>query len=218
MVRVLGGRARAATVSALLVAVVVVLTGCGAESPAGGGQSGAPLGDAKSSSDVDVATAKMVAAKKASKVEECRAGSASDGGLPSIELPCLGGGESVDLASFEGPMVINLFQGFCAPCKEEMPALQSFHETYGDEVPVIGIDVMDTVPGVALEEAISRGVTFPMYADPGGELQGGSLTARAVPTTYVLSASGEVQLLQMGGMTSEDQVKELVEQKLGIAL
>ena len=115
-------------------------------------------------------------------------------------------------------MVINLFQGFCAPCKEEMPALQSFYESYGDEVPVIGIDVMDTVPGVALEEAISRGVTFPMYADPGGELQGGPLTARAVPATYVLSSSGEVELLQMGGMTSAAQVKELVEKKLGIEL
>lgn len=204
-----------AAVSAVLLAV---LAGCGTESSSGGGQSGAPLGDGPSSSSVDVATDEMVAAKKASKVEACRAGSASDGGLPSIELACLGGGESVDLASFEGPLVINLFQGFCAPCKEEMPALQSFYETYGDEVPVIGIDVMDTVPGVALEEAISRGVTFPMYADPGGELQGGPLTARAVPATYVLSSSGKVELLQMGGMTSATQVKELVEEKLGITL
>ncbi|MFE6511101.1 TlpA family protein disulfide reductase [Nocardioides sp. NPDC057767] len=204
-----------AAVAALLLAS---LAGCGTESPAGGGQSGAPLGDGPSASNVDVATDDMVAAKKASDVEECRPGPASDGGLPAIELPCLGGGESVDLASFQGPMVINLFQGFCAPCKEEMPALQSFYETYGDEVPVIGIDVMDTVPGVALEEAISRGVTFPMYADPGGDLQGGPLTARAVPATYVLSSSGEVELLQMGGMTSANQVKELVEKKLGITL
>ncbi|GGU23303.1 TlpA family protein disulfide reductase [Nocardioides albus] len=218
MVRALGSRTRVATVAVLTVAALAVLAGCGTESPDGGGQSGAPLADGNSSSEVDVATPEMVAAKKASEVEECRPGSASDGGLPSVELPCLGGGESVDLASFEGPLVINLFQGFCAPCKEEMPALQTFHETYGDEVPVIGIDVMDTVPGVALEEAISRGVTFPMYADPGGELQGGSLTARAVPTTYVLSSSGEVKLLQMGGMTSADQVKELVEEKLGITL
>lgn len=214
MVRALGRRARVASAAALLLAV---LAGCGTDSSSGGGQSGAPLPD-EPSSKVNVATAEMVAAKKASKVEACQAGPASDGGLPSIELPCLGGGESVDLASFEGPMVINLFQGFCAPCKEEMPALQSFYETYGEEVPVIGIDVMDTVPGVALEEAISRGVTFPMYADPGGELQGGPLTARAVPATYVLSSSGDVELLQMGGMTSATQVKELVEKKLGITL
>ncbi|MFJ9392468.1 TlpA family protein disulfide reductase [Nocardioides sp. NPDC101246] len=200
--------------AALLLAV---LAGCGTDSSDGGGQSGAPLAN-EPSSKVNVATAEMVAAKKASKVEACEEGPASDGGLPSIVLACLGGGESADLASFEGPMVINLFQGFCAPCKEEMPALQSFYETYGDEVPVIGIDVMDTVPGVALEEAISRGVTFPMYADPGGELQGGPLTARAVPATYVLSSSGEVELLQMGGMTSATQVKELVEKKLGITL
>ena len=208
------GRCAGAAVAAVLLAV---LAGCGTESSSGG-QSGAPLGDGPSSSSVDVATDAMVAAKKASKVEACQAGSASDGGLPALELPCLGGGETVDLASFEGPLVINLFQGFCAPCKEEMPALQSFYETYGDEVPVIGIDVMDTVPGVALEEAISRGVTFPMYADPGGELQGGPLTARAVPATYVLSSSGKVELLQMGGMTSAAQVKELVEKKLGITL
>jgi thiol-disulfide isomerase/thioredoxin len=214
MVRALGRRARVASAAVLLLAV---LAGCGTDSSSGGGQSGAPLAD-EPSSKVNVATAEMVAAKKASKVEACEEGPASDGGLPSIVLPCLGGGESADLASFEGPMVINLFQGFCAPCKEEMPALQSFYETYGDEVPVIGIDVMDTVPGVALEEAISRGVTFPMYADPGGELQGGPLTARAVPATYVLSSSGEVELLQMGGMTSASQVKELVEKKLGIEL
>ena len=216
MVRALGSEARAATAAAPLLVVLVVLAGCGAG--ASGGQSGAPLGDEPSSSDVDVATEKMVAAKDASDVEPCRPGSASDGGLPAIELQCLGGGEPADLASFEGPLVINLFQGFCAPCKEEMPALQSFYKTYGDRVPVIGIDVMDTVPGVALEEAISRGVTFPMYADPGGELQGGPLTARAVPATYVLSSSGEVELLQMGGMTSATQVKELVEKKLGITL
>lgn len=214
MVRALGRRARVVSAAALLLAV---LAGCGTDSSNGGGQSGAPLAD-EPSSEVNVATAEMVAAKKASKVEACQEGPASDGGLPSIVLPCLGGGESADLASFEGPMVINLFQGFCAPCKEEMPALQSFYETYGDEVPVIGIDVMDTVPGVALEEAISRGVSFPMYADPGGELQGGPLTARAVPATYVLSSSGEVELLQMGGMTSATQVKELVEKKLGITL
>ncbi|MFD4328459.1 TlpA family protein disulfide reductase [Nocardioides sp. NPDC058538] len=213
MVRALGRRSRVASAAALLLAV---LAGCG-NSSSGGGQSGAPLAD-EPSSKVNVATAEMVAAKRASKVEACEEGPASDGGLPSIVLPCLGGGEFADLASFEGPMVINLFQGFCAPCKEEMPALQSFYETYGDEVPVIGIDVMDTVPGVALEEAISRGVTFPMYADPGGELQGGPLTARAVPATYVLSSSGEVELLQMGGMTSAAQVKELVEKKLGIEL
>ncbi|MFE7227243.1 TlpA family protein disulfide reductase [Nocardioides sp. NPDC057577] len=214
MVRALGRRARVVSAAALLLAV---LAGCGTDSSNGGGQSGAPLAD-EPSSKVNVATAEMVAAKKASKVEACQEGPASDGGLPSIVLACLGGGESADLATFEGPMVINLFQGFCAPCKEEMPALQSFYETYGDEVPVIGIDVMDTVPGVALEEAISRGVTFPMYADPGGELQGGPLTARSVPATYVLSSSGEVELLQMGGMTSATQVKELVEKKLGITL
>ncbi|MFT4081737.1 MAG: TlpA disulfide reductase family protein [Nocardioides sp.] len=173
---------------------------------------------APSGSDIDVATAEMVAMKARSDVEPCPTAQTRDGGLPSVTLKCLGGGRDVDLSRLEGPLVINMFQGECAPCKKEMPALEAFYRQYGDRVPVLGVDVIDTIPGVALRQAIHRGVTFPMVADPGGELQGSSLSVSGVPTTYLLTADGSVTRLQRGGMDSEAQVRRLVEQKLGITL
>ena len=91
---------------------------------------------------------------------------------PEITLPCLGGGTSVDLSSLRGPLVLSFWYAGCEPCKEEMPALQAFHDQYGDRVPVIGVDFQDQYPGSALEEARKRGVTYPSLADPGGDLQG----------------------------------------------
>ena len=50
-----------------------------------------------------------------------------------------------------------------------MPALQEFYETYGDQVDVVGIDYQDTQPRAALELA-AVGVTYPLVADPGGDI------------------------------------------------
>ena len=40
------------------------------------------------------------------------------GALPTITLPCLGGGTSVDLSTLKGPLVLSLWQAGCAPCRE----------------------------------------------------------------------------------------------------
>lgn len=206
----------------LLVALMAcaLLAGCGSSGGDAGGQAGGPIGSAPppDAGRANPASPDLVAKRKASHLEACALGSGSDGGLPKVTLPCLGGGPSASLAGFHGPLVINLFQGFCEPCRQEMPALAAFYKTYGKKVPVIGIDTMDTQPGVALDRAIQRGITFPLYADPVGDLQGSSLSAHFVPTTYVLTTDGKVELLQSGGMKSAAQVKHLVEQKLGITL
>lgn len=205
-----------------LVATCVLSVGlvaCGSSSDDAGGQAGGPVGSVSSSGGrADPAAPDLVAKRKASHLEACAPGPAKDGGLPDVTLPCLGGGRSASLASFHGPLVINFFQGFCEPCREEMPALAAFYKTYGAKVPVIGIDTMDTQPGIALDRAIRRGITFPLYADPAGDLQGSPLSVRGVPTTFVLTADGKVEPLQSGGMKSAAQVKKLVEAKLGVSL
>jgi len=169
-------------------------------------------------STIDVATPDMVTMKAKSKVQACPTSQTTKGGLPATTLPCLGGGRKVDLSTLKGPLLVNFFQGACDPCRKEMPALEAFYAKYGAAVPVLGIDALDTIPGVALRQAIHRGVTFPMVADPDGDLQGGPLSITNFPTTYLLTADGTVELLQKGGMTSAGQVKKLVEAKLGTSL
>ena len=145
-----------------LAAVLVLLVGCDDETQFVPGPG---------PSKVDVDTPELRELKAEIGLEPCRPGPGG-GALPAVTLPCLGGGKSVDLSSLRGPLVLSLWQAGCEPCKEEMPALQAFHEQYGDAVPVLGVDFADTYPGSALEEAGERGVTYPSLADPGGDLHG----------------------------------------------
>jgi thiol-disulfide isomerase/thioredoxin len=169
-------------------------------------------------SNVKVDTPAYRVLKTKAGIEDCPAAQTSDGGLPEASLPCLGGGTRVDLSTLRGPLMINLWYAACAPCRQEMPALAAFYKSYGDRVAVLGIDSMDTMPGAALELARKSGVTYPLVADPGGDLQGTDLSVRGYPYFYFLSADGTLSKPVAGGLDSLDEVKDLVEQQLGISL
>lgn len=168
-------------------------------------------------SNVDVDTPQLRALRTSAGIEPCAPGQATDGGLPDVTLQCLGGGEPVDLASLQGPLVLNFWQAACEPCRAEMPALQQFHQRYGDRVPIIGIDSNDVFPGSALELARDTGVTYPLLADPGGELQGTDLRVPGLPTFFFLSADGELSSAS-GGLDTVDEIVAMVESHLGIDL
>ncbi|WP_051218025.1 TlpA family protein disulfide reductase [Nocardioides insulae] len=195
-------RCGAFAVLATTVAAALVLSGCSGDSPR--------MVTAPPPADVDVAAPEMVQAKQQGGVEECPAPQTEGGALPAVTLDCLGGGRAVDLSTLEGPLVINFFQAACEPCRLEMPALQEFHRKYGDRVALLGIDSNDTYPGVALDEAISRGVTYPMVADPGGDLQKTKLRITGYPQFWILDEEGELHF-HSGGLTSLDQVVDMVE-------
>ena len=170
-------------------------------------------------SKVKVDTPELVGLKAEIGMEDCVPGPGG-GSLPAITLPCLGGGTGVDLSSLRGPMVLSLWQAGCAPCREEMPALQAFDDQYGDQVPVLGVDFADQYPASALEEAGERGVTYPSLADPGGDLMDTDAFAkiRGMPVMYFLDADGAVAYVKFGGVDSADAVADLAREHLGVEL
>ena len=185
-------------------ALVLATTACGS-TPAGSN----PDDNNVSPSTVNVASPDMVALKAKAHVEPCPAPQTTRGGLPNQTLKCLGGGRAVDLSTLKGPLVINVFQAACTECIKEEPALEAFHKDHGSQYPVLGIDGSDTYPGVALQEAVQRGVTYPMVADPGGDLQGGPLNVNNFPTFFFLHADGQITQA-VGGKTSEAQILQMV--------
>jgi thiol-disulfide isomerase/thioredoxin len=123
---------------------------------------------------VDVDTRELRAQKKAAGIEDCPTSKhrpPADRALPDISLPCLGGGPGIDLSTLRGPLVINLWAQWCAPCREELPYYQRLHEEGAGKVRVLGIDYLDPQPGGALALAEATGVTFPSLADPDGRLR-----------------------------------------------
>lgn len=178
----------------------------------------APPGDP----DVQVDTPALRELKREIGMEPCRPGDAEpvEGGLPDISLPCLGGGEDVDLSTLQGPLVINLWQAFCGPCEKEMPALQTFHERYGEQVAVLGIDYQDVNPEAALGLVRRTGASYPSVADPAGELQGQDSIGviRGMPTFVLVDAEGRVASVLPGGVESVADIKAMVAEHLGVEL
>lgn len=199
------------------VLVAAGLAGCSSD-PQGEGEGAYPGPPV-----VAVDTPELRETKARIEMEDCRPGTGESvtGGLPEMTLPCLGGGPDVDLAALRGPMVINLWQAFCGPCKKEMPALQAFHEQYGDQVAVLGIDFNDVRPEAALELAEETGARYPSLADPGGELmaeEAFAVARRGLPAFVFVAQDGTVAGIRSGGVDSVDEVVDLVESELGVSL
>ena len=198
-----------AGVSVLPVLLLLLLTGCtGAAAP----------GAAR----IDVDTPALREAKVAAGVEPCVPGEAEpvDGGLPAVTLPCFGGGPAVELSALRGPLVVNLWASWCAPCREEMPLLQDFHEQYGEQVPVLGVDYQDAQPGAAMELAADSGVTYPLLADPQAALDDAAPFPRisGLPFLALVDGDGRVVHREFVALTSRRQLEDLVEEHLGVAL
>ncbi|WP_210651215.1 TlpA disulfide reductase family protein [Nocardioides sp. SYSU D00065] len=173
--------------------------------------------------DVEVDTPALREVKARIGMDDCAPGSGEPvtDGLPDVTLPCLGGGPDVDLSSLRGPLVINLWQANCAPCEEEMPALEQFHQQHADRVRVLGVDFNDVHPEGALALAERTGATYPSLADPGGALMAEDAFAvgrRGLPAFVFVDADGAVVGQTSGGVESVDEVEELVAEHLGIDL
>ena len=173
--------------------------------------------------DVDVDTPALREVKARIGMQDCEPGTGDpvEDGLPALTLPCLGGGPDVELSSLRGPMVINLWQAFCEPCREEMPALEAFHQQYADRVAVVGVDFNDVHPEGALALAEETGATYPSIADPGGELMAEDTFAigrRGLPAFVFVDADGAVVGQHSGGVDSVADVEQLVDTYLGIDL
>ncbi|WP_300679949.1 TlpA disulfide reductase family protein [Nocardioides sp.] len=198
---------RAGTLGAALAGVLLlVLAACGS-----------PSLTAPKAKDIKVDTPELVALKQKAAIEACPAATTSNGGLPKVVLPCLGGGQSVDLSTLTGPLLINVWSSACEPCRKEMPALGEFHRTYGSQVPILGIDLEDTYPGVALQQAGEWKATYPQVFDFDGKIQETKLHVPALPTFIFLSAEGKVTVVK-GGLDSVAKVVAMVNEHLGTTL
>lgn len=172
--------------------------------------------------DIDVDTPQLRRLKRGAGVEPCVPGDGApvDGGLPQLTLPCFGGGPDVELSALRGPLVVNLWAVWCAPCRREMPVLQEFYDQYGEQVGVLGIDYEDVQTRAAMELVVETGVTYPLLADPQSSLSGADPLPllRGLPFLLLVDADGRVVHQEFVEIGSVDQLVGLVEQHLEVAL
>ena len=126
-------------------------------------------------------------------------------------------GEQVSLSSMQGkPVVLNFWATWCGPCTGEMPHFQTLYEEYGGEVEFMLVNLTDGAQETqedVLEFLEEKGYTFPVYYDTG--LAAASVYGiYSIPTTFFISADGELLFYQLGAM-SEDTLRGAIETLLG---
>ncbi len=115
------------------------------------------------------------------------------GRTPDFAFTTLDGTE-VRSGELEGKVVVlNFWATWCAPCRLEMPSLQSLHEDRaGDGVVVLGLatDVGGAQPIV--DFLTERGITYPIGRATNAHKRafGG---IRGIPTTFVIGRDGTVR-------------------------
>jgi len=111
---------------------------------------------------------------------------------PNFSLAMHGGGEKA-LADYRGKVVLLTFWAtWCAPCRHEMPQVESLWRTYRNRgFVVLGVNVdRGNRTGVA-DFVRSLHISFPVLLDPEGEVRN-RYEVRALPTSYLIGRDGKI--------------------------
>lgn len=110
--------------------------------------------------------------------------------IPDLTLPSLQDGVPVSLraAAAEGPMVVNFFASWCAPCEIEHPVLMGLK---GGAVRVVGIAYKDAPPNT--QALLTRlGNPYAQAVVDRDGRAGVEFGVTGVPETYVIAQGGKV--------------------------
>jgi thiol-disulfide isomerase/thioredoxin len=111
-------------------------------------------------------------------------------------------GNKVSLSDYRGKwVVVNYWATWCPPCLEEIPDLVEFHERHKDtDAVVLGVSFEEVNEDYLVEFVVSHFMSYPVLRmEPVPRTELGPVTG--LPTTYIISPSGERIARQEGPIT-----------------
>jgi thiol-disulfide isomerase/thioredoxin len=124
----------------------------------------------------------------------------------------------VNLKDLRGtPTVLNVWAAWCTNCDREMPLFAAAMDKAGAKLRFFGVHYKATrAQGRASEDDF--GVPFPSVHDADGDRTALALKATAPPQTFFVAADGKVVGHEVGEITSQAELDELIERHLGVRL
>ncbi len=109
---------------------------------------------------------------------------------PEIVLSRLDG-KHVSLKDFRGKLVLlNFWASWCAPCREEMPAMEKLYQEYKDNNFVILAVAVKDSKQAASKFVKELNLTYPVALDTDAKV-GQEYGAWGLPVTYLIGPNGE---------------------------
>jgi len=95
-------------------------------------------------------------------------------------------------------VLLNFWATWCAPCREELPTLETLHQELGDEgLAIVGVNVDPGGEERAVRFAEQAGLSFQILPDPEQRVAR-SYGVLGYPTTVVIDRSGRIALSELG--------------------
>lgn len=133
--------------------------------------------------------------------------------VPDLALACFAGGSEIRIGELHRPAIINLWGSWCAPCRKELPALNTYAQK--GTVLVVGVATEDTrsAAGSVIDDL---GLGFPNLYDRDSKLLK-ALGSMPMPVTLFLDADGTVAYTHRAGALDTAGFEQLAREHLGVA-
>jgi len=183
----------------VIALILLVLTGCDKETP-GQGQAQPALAanlDATGKTEIILESANGTRATLSYRFAGQKAPTA-----PFADAD----GQDVTLADFEGkPLLLNIWATWCAPCKAEMPTLDTLAKLEKDRMAVIAVsqDLEGRAPVLAFFKETKVQNLVP-YTDADNAILAAFNNAIALPTTILYDSAGKEVWRIAGGVEWDD--------------
>jgi thiol-disulfide isomerase/thioredoxin len=145
-------------------------------------------------------------------VTNCKAIFVNPGIKKGTMLSCLDSKSRVVLEALRGPMVVNVFGSWCAPCQQEIPTLVGLYAT--KKVSMVGVDVEESSMTAGRAFVIKKGITWPVLFDADGATKANF--GPGVPVTWFINSAGVVVYKKIGLIATRSELNLYVKKYLGI--
>ena len=130
-----------------------------------------------------------------------QAAEARDFSLPLVS----GNGDTLSLSDLRGQVVfVNFWATWCAPCRDEMPSMESLYRQFRDRgLEIIAVNIQENEQDVA-DFMRDYGLTFPALLDLNGRVSS-NYGVQAIPTSYLIDREGNIVVRKVGSIDWDTQ-------------
>lgn len=131
-----------------------------------------------------------------------------------ILLTCLDGKGKFLFESLRGPVILNVWGSWCAPCREEIPYFVQLSKT--KKIRIIGIDASESSDAAGMSFVKAHDMNWPQLSDMKNKTKG--TFGLGVPVSRFIDVDGKTVYEKIGPFKSFAEIQKAAKDFLGVKI